>query len=97
MVDRVYRSDLPRLRDELRKLRKEFSDLHPKNDWTRLRIEPLLRHVDLLQRSLASMGSSRLSRGVRLYHSDLVYLRANVKGLREILQSERESLRAKAR
>jgi len=29
---------------------------------------------------------------VRLFHSDLVYLRENVNGLKEILQSEKKSL-----
>ena len=94
MVDKVYKSALPRLRADLEKLRQEFASLGPKKtDWNELRVEPLLRHLDSLERLLHSDGfleeSSRLRKGVGLFHSDLVYLRGNVKGLKKVLQSER--------
>ncbi|MGP8072676.1 MAG: hypothetical protein ACLPZM_06060 [Thermoplasmata archaeon] len=95
MVDRVYKEDLPALRKTLEKLKAEFSELPSKTDWTRLRVDPLLRHAKQLEQKLRSQGSARLSKGVRLFHSDLVYLRENVKGLRDVLESEKKALRRK--
>jgi hypothetical protein len=93
MVDRAYKAELPSLRNTLEKLREDFSGLGSKTDWTRLRIEPLLKHLESLERLLGSERfsheSSRLTKGVELFHSDLVYFRTNVKGLKKILQSER--------
>lgn len=95
MVDSVYKSDLPRHRKALEKLKEEFSKLDSgKTDWTRLRIEPLLKHLDSLEQVLHSeefsKEFSRLRKGVTLFHSDLVYLRENIKGLEELLQSEKK-------
>ena len=94
----MYKEDLPRLRRALEDLRGDFSSLDSsKTDWTRLRIDPLLRHVDSLEQLLHSnefsRESSHLRKGVSLFHSDLVYLRENVKGLRRLLQSEKKSSR----
>jgi len=96
MVDRVYREDLPRFRHTLEKLRKDFSNLgSTKTNWTRLRIEPLLKHLEVLEELLHSRDFSgefsRLTKGVELFHSDLVYFRVNVKGLEKLLQSEKKS------
>ncbi len=96
MVDKVYKEDLPRLRKALEKLAEEFSNLDSsKTDWRKLRVEPLLRHLDSLEelvRSEEFSGEfSRLRKGVRLFHSDLVYLRENVRGLEELLRSEKGS------
>jgi hypothetical protein len=98
MVDRVYKEDLPRLRKALEELRENFSDLgSPRTDWVKLRIDPLLKHLDSLEQLLHSREFSRefshLRRGVGLFHSDLLYLRGNVKGLEKLLQSERKSLK----
>ena len=98
MVDRVYKSALPQLRADLERLRKEFSDLgSTKTNWIELRIDPLLRHLDSLEQLLHSKEhsheTSRLRKGVALFHSDLVYLRDNVKGLERVLESERKSLK----
>lgn len=97
MVDRSYKNGLPRLRKTLEKLKEDFSTLGAKTDWTKLRIEPLLKHLESLEQLLESDAfsreSSRLTKGVELFHSDLVYFRTNVKGLKKVLQSERESLR----
>jgi len=97
MVDRVYKASLPRLRAELEELRVQFGALgSSKTDWVGLRIDPLLKHLDSLETLLHSeehsLGSSRLRKGVALFHSDLVYLRENVKGLKRVLQSERKSI-----
>ncbi len=96
MVDRVYKAELPRLRKTLERLRDDFSNLgSTKTDWTRLRIELLLKHLEALEQLLHSQEFSRefshLRKGVVLFHSDLVYLRTNVKGLEKLLQSEKES------
>jgi hypothetical protein len=98
MVDRVYKKQLPRLRNDLEKLKDSFSSLgSSKTDWTKLRIDPLLRHLDSLEQQLHSeefsQESSRLTKGVALFHSDLVYLRENVKGLKKVLQSEKKALK----
>ncbi len=95
MVDRVYKSALPKFRADLERLRKDFENLGPtKTNWIELRIDPLLRHLDTLEQLLHSeehsFESSRLRKGVTLFHSDLVYLRENVKGLERVLQSERK-------
>ncbi len=98
MVDRAYKEDLPRLRKALEELRGGFSDLGAsKTDWVKLRIDPLVKHLDSLEQLLHSREfsseSSRLRRGVELFHSDLVYLRENVKGLEKLLESEKKSLK----
>jgi hypothetical protein len=92
MVDRVYKADIPAVRKALEELRTEFSKLDTATDWTRLRVDPLLRHVKQLEQQLKTQGSSRLKQGVTMFHSDLVYFRENVKGLKKVLQSERSSL-----
>jgi predicted nucleic acid-binding Zn-ribbon protein len=91
MVDRVYKNELPELRNALEKLREDFADLGSETDWTKLRIDPLLKHLESLEALLGarefSREFSRLRKGVELFHSDLVYFRTNVKGLKKILQS----------
>ena len=93
MVDRVYKNDLPELRKSLEKLREDFANAGSKTDWTKLRIEPLLRHLrsleELLESKEFSQEFSRLRKGVELFHSDLVYFRTNVKGLEKVLESEK--------
>jgi predicted RNase H-like nuclease (RuvC/YqgF family) len=96
MVDRVYKTDLPRLRKALERLREDFSSLgSSKTNWSRLRIEPLLGHLDSLEQQLNSEEFSRefshLRKGVTMFHSDLVYLRENVKALEKVLQSEKQA------
>jgi len=98
MVDSVYKADLPRLRNALEELRVEFSNLgSSKTNWTRLRIEPLLKHLDSLEQLLRSEDFSRefsrLRKGVVMFHSDLVYLRANIKALKNLLQAEKKSMK----
>jgi len=98
MVDSVYKTGLPRLRKALERLKENFSNLDSsKTDWTKLRIEPLLKHLDSLEEILNSREFSRefsrLRQGVELFHSDLVYLRANVEALEKALQSEKNSLK----
>jgi hypothetical protein len=99
MVDRVYKADLPRLRRSLLKMREEFSKLHSKTNWSTLRVDPLLDHVRSLERIIGSKKFSgefsRLRKGVVLFHSDLVYLRTNVKALGEILRAEKARLSLK--
>jgi hypothetical protein len=94
MVDKVYKTDIPRLKKTLVEIRDEFSNLSTKTDWVKLRIEPLLKHVESLEQLLNSPvfspEFSRLRMGVRMFHSDLVYLRENVKELEEVLQSEKK-------
>jgi len=93
MVDRVYRTQIPALRRALERLRENFSNLGSKTNWTRLRIEPVLRHVKVLEQMLGSSEFSRefsrLTKGVDLFHSDLEYLRKNVRGLEKLLHSEK--------
>jgi len=97
MVDRMYKASLPRYRKALERLKDEFSNLSSKTNWTKPRIEPLLKHVNALEQVLGakafSQESSRLTRGVVFFRSDLEYLRRNVKGLEKLLHSEDESLR----
>jgi predicted RNase H-like nuclease (RuvC/YqgF family) len=96
MVDKVYKKDLPALRNALEELRESFSNLSSKTDWTKLRIEPLLKHLRSLEQLLESgefsREFSRLTKGVELFHSDLVYFRTNVRGLEKVLQSEKKLL-----
>jgi hypothetical protein len=92
-MDRSYKEDIPKARRALAELKKEFSALASTTDWTKLRIEPLLDHVKSLERLLRSSKfareTARLRRGVVMFHSDLIYLRENVKALKEILAVER--------
>jgi hypothetical protein len=94
-MDRSYKEDIPSTRRALEELKKEFSGVVSTTDWTKLRIEPLLDHVKSLDRLLRSpkfaRETARLRRGVVMFHSDLVYLRENVKALKEILLVERRS------
>ena len=97
-MDRSYKEDIPRTRRALEELKNEFSGLALTTDWTNLRIEPLLDHVKSLERVLRSpkfaRETARLRRGVVMFHSDLIYLRENVKALREILAVEKKSCRS---
>jgi predicted RNase H-like nuclease (RuvC/YqgF family) len=95
MVDRVYKANIPALRKSLERLKREFSGLKSKTDWGKVRVEPLLRHAKQLEQQLRGQGSSRLSKGVRMFHSDLVYLQENVNGLKKVLETEQKSLRRK--
>jgi hypothetical protein len=92
-MDRSYKEDIPKNRRALEQLNKEFLGVASTTDWTKLRIEPLLEHVKFLERLLQSpkfaRETSRLRRGVVMFHSDLVYLRENVKALKEILKVEK--------
>jgi len=94
LVDRVYKAGIPQLREKLAKLKEEFSDLDSGTDWTKLRVEPLLRHAEelekLLNRPDFAKEYSRLRSGVVMFHSDLVYLRDNVKALEKTLESEKK-------
>ena len=95
-MDRSYKEDIPSTRRALGELKKEFSAVPSTTDWTKLRIEPLLDHVKSLERLLRSpkfaRETARLRRGVVMFHSDLVYLRENVRALKEILEVERKRL-----
>ena len=98
MVDRVYKADLPRLKKKLEELKERYVEIGPsRTDWVRLRIDPLLRHADSLERLLHSEEFSEefshLRKGVALFHSDLVYLRENVEELEKLLESERRPAR----
>jgi predicted RNase H-like nuclease (RuvC/YqgF family) len=101
MVDKVYKKDLPALRNALEELRESFSNLSSKTDWTKLRIEPLLKHLRSLEQLSESeefsREFSRLTKGVELFHSDLAYFRTNVRGLEKVLQSEKKLLGPKNR
>ena len=98
MVDRVYKSDILRLKKELEALKREFAAAGGTTDWVGLRIDPLIRHADSLDQTLNSEGHSkefaRLKRGVDMFHSDLVYLRMNVKSLRKLLVSGKSRIRS---
>ncbi len=91
-MDRSYKEDIPKMKRALEELKKEFSSVTSTTNWTKLRIEPLLDHVKSLDRLLRSpkfaRETARLRRGVAMFHSDLVYLRENVKTLKEILRVE---------
>lgn len=89
----IHQADLPRLRKTLLNMRKEFSQFDPSTDWVRLRIDPLLAHIDQLKAMVRIWDSSRQSGGVPMLHSDLVYFRENVKGLGRVLASERRRSR----
>src|SRR5262252_1340335 len=94
-MDKSYKEDIPKMKRALEELKKEFSGVASKTDWTKLRVEPLLDHVKSLERLLRSpkfaRETARLKRGVVMFHSDLVYLRENVKALKKILEVERKS------
>ncbi len=91
-MDKVYKKDIPTYKDALVDLRREFSHLQTSTDWTKLRVEPLLEHVIRLERLLRapkfSKETARLRNGVAMFHADLVYLRANLKALKEIISIE---------
>jgi hypothetical protein len=96
-MDRSYKEDIPKAKRALEELKKEFSGIASTTDWTKLRIEPLLDHVKCLERLVRSpkfaRETARLRRGVVMFHSDLIYLRENVKALKQILEVERRPQR----
>lgn len=98
-MDRSYKDDIPRYKETLAALAREFARLRLSTDWTALRIRPLLQHVTRLERLLRSpkfaRESTRLRKGVAMFHADLVYLRANIKALKEILAVEQRRLAEK--
>jgi hypothetical protein len=94
-MDRSYKEDIPKTKRALEELKKEFSGVASTTDWIKLRIEPMLDHVKFLERLIRSprfaRETARLRRGVVMFHSDLVYLRENVKALKQILEVEKRS------
>lgn len=88
-MDRVYKEDIPEHRKTLMELRRKFSRIETDTDWIHLRVDPLLRHVKALERLAQSPRfaneRNRLRNGVSMFHSDLVYLRENIKTLKAIL------------
>jgi hypothetical protein len=94
-MDRTYKQDIPSVIKRLEHIRDEFGAIESKTDWIRLRIEPLLEHAKSLDRLINTRQfareTARLSRGVEMFHADLVYFRENVQGLRKVLESERKS------
>jgi hypothetical protein len=94
-MDRVYKQSIPGVVKSLEELRSQFAGLESRTDWTRLRIEPLLKHAKLLD-SLLSSGEfarerARLRAGVGMLHADLIYFRENIRGLKKALASERKA------
>lgn len=89
-MDRVYKGAFRSFRAELEELRDGFAQIESKSDWNRLRVEPLMKHVDSLEAIMKSKRFSgevsRLRRGVSMFHSDLVYFRDNIRELRKILR-----------
>ena len=98
-MDRSYKSDIPRHKKALTELKREFSHVGAATNWIGLRVEPLLQHVTSLERLLLSPKFSRerarLRKGVAMFHADLVYFRANIKALKEILAAEKKSVAGK--
>lgn len=96
-MDRSYKEDIPKLRKTLEALKKDFLGVASTTDWVRLRIEPLLHHAQslegLLQSPQFARETARLRRGVVMFHADLVYLRENVKALKQILAAENKNSR----
>jgi len=96
-MDRSYKEDIPKAKRALEQLKQEFADVASPTNWTKLRIEPLLEHVKSLDRLLRSAKfareTTRLRRGVAMFHADLVYLRQNIQALKKILRTERGSNR----
>lgn len=94
-MDRTYKEDIAATSRALEQLKTEFSHLDSKTDWKNLRVRPLLEHARSLERLLRSpqfaRETSRLPRGVPMFHSDLVYFRENIKALKAILELERRS------
>ncbi|SYZ72250.1 hypothetical protein TRIP_C20365 [Candidatus Zixiibacteriota bacterium] len=91
ILDKVYKREIPAARQALEELKAKFSGLESRTDWYKLRIEPLLRHARTLEQLLLSpefsRETSRLTRGVVMFRSDLVYLRENLRALQLILKS----------
>ena len=54
VVDRVYKAGIPELKKALTRLKEEFSRLDMETEWTKLRVEPLLKHAEALERLLNS-------------------------------------------
>ena len=94
-VDRTYKQDIPAASRALEQIKTEFSRFDSKTDWKNLRVQPLLEHARSLERLLRSpqfaRETSRLPRGVPMFHSDLVYFRENIKTLKAILELEWKS------
>lgn len=90
-MDKVYKSDIPEMIQTLRQFKSDFSRIESKTDWANLRIAPLLKHAKTLQKIIESpkfaKETARLTRGVRMFRSDLVYLRTNIAALRDVLMS----------
>ena len=88
----MYKKGIPEYRKILEELRRDFARLGTKTDWVRLRVDPVLRHAQALDRLLNSRRFTtefaRLTKGVALFHSDLVYLSTNVRELRGLLRTE---------
>ena len=95
MVDRVYKGSWSEFRGTLLNLKSEFSKFEPSTDWVRLRIDPLLEHLKLLEALVRSWESYPLRGAVPMLHSDLVYFRENINGLKRVLVSGKKKSRSR--
>ena len=101
MVDKVYKKNLPALRNALEELRENFSNLSSRTDWIKLRIEPLLKHLRSLEQLLESEEFSRefshLTKGVELFHSDLSILEQMLEGWKRFFSLRKNFLGEKTK
>ena len=95
MVDRVYQGSWSEFRRTLLNLKSDFSKFEPSTDWVRLRIDPLLEHLKRLEALVRSWESYPLRGAVPMLHSDLVYFRENLNGLKRVLVSEKKKSRSR--
>jgi hypothetical protein len=100
-MDRVYQAGIPKYKKALEALGNELSRVPLTTDWAKLRVAPLLAHAGFLNRLLRSpqfaQETRRLRNGVVMFHADLVYLRTNIRALKEILAAAKPQPAARKR
>lgn len=91
-MDRVYKEDIPRFIAALEAVGESVRSLNLSADWKAMRVRPLLAHARRLQQIATSpkflKERSRLPGGVKMFRSDLVYLRTNVLALEDICRAQ---------
>lgn len=85
MSKNEYVFKLEELKSELEKLQDKFTKIEPSTDWNKIRIEPLLRHLDTLKNVI---GNNQSAVRDELIKSDLEYFDRNIEGLKTVLRSE---------
>ncbi len=92
-LNKIHIEKLMEYKKELQNLKNKFSKFKPTTDWNKIRIEPLLEYIGLLEK-IARENLDILPE--EQFKEDIVYFKKNIDGLNKVLNSEIKYSKAKS-